>query len=87
MVNDDINFLHRGRALLLALAPPLARRALLPKELGAALGELHVDQDRDGEQPVEDVAQDRADCIYLCECRMPKEKGALSVSELYIEAC
>ena len=63
-----------------AVRPTFETNATVDTAVGAALGELHVDQDRDGEQPVEDVAQDGTDCIYLCECRMPK--GALSVSEL-----
>lgn len=48
--------------------------ALAAEQRRAALGELEVDEDRDGEEPVEDVAQDRADCGSFA-VRVPSTSG------------
>lgn len=52
--------------LLLLGAPGAPGGALAAEQCRAALGELEVDEDRDGEEPVEDIAQDRADyCVFF----------------------
>lgn len=48
--------------------------ALAAEQRRAALGELEVDEDRDGEEPVKDVAQDRADCGSFA-VRVPSTSG------------
>lgn len=52
--------------LLLLGAPGAPGGALATEQRRAALSEFEVDEDRDGEEPVEDIAQDRADCCVFC---------------------
>lgn len=64
-----------GAVRLLPLdAPGAPGGALAAEQRRAALGELEVDEDRDGEEPVKDVAQDRADCGSFA-VRVPSTSG------------